>query len=142
MAGCCHLRQFFKDCVHLCGRTDWRSREGVGDVQLLAKDMYNLVSEAIQSQAESEDSEREGVEGLCSQKWNEGLVVSLDHYGLPQDVIREFLASPCSYEGILLDLGVATFCGCRGSGSIGGRSPLRLRHLEQDGTEPVRSGIS
>ena len=111
--------------------------ESVGDVELLARDMYNLVLEATQSQAEYEDSGREGIEGLCSQARNEGLVVSLDHYGLPQDVIREFLASPCSCEGHLLDLGVATFCGCHGSEGIGGQSPLLLRHLEQDGTEPV-----
>ena len=109
----------------------------VGDVQLLARDMYNLVLEAILLQAESEDFGREGVERLCSQGRNEGLVVSLDHYGLPQDVIREFLTSLCSCEGLLLDMGVATFCGCHGSGGIGGRSLLQLRHLEQDGTEPV-----
>ena len=80
MAGCCHLCQFFKDCVRLCGRRDWRSGESVGNLQLLARDMYNLVSKAVQSQAESEDSGREGIEGLCSQEQNEGLVVSLDHY--------------------------------------------------------------
>ena len=137
MAGCFHLCQFFKDCVRLCGRRNWPSKERVGDVQLLASDMYNLVSEAIQSRAEFEDYGREGVKGLCSQERNEGLVVSLDHYGVPQDVIREFLTSPCSCEGLLLDLGIATFCGCHGSGGIGGRSPLRLRHLEQDGTKPV-----
>ena len=56
VAGCYHLCQFFKDSVRLCGGRDWRSGECVSGIQMLARDMYNLVLELIQPQAKPEDS--------------------------------------------------------------------------------------